>query len=150
MALNEYESGVLNCLSELEYNYTSAGTTTQRQWVVELGRYMRGEFNRSDPEWKALMKQWHTVCLQSPHPLELTISAEADFPPERKTIVLACPLDSSRVSGENVSDLVKNYSKPPGTNPQAIGRSPPYYATEPQTKICGAAGGCTMWVKIYY
>jgi hypothetical protein len=174
MYISDYEASLLNTMSENSY---SVGAS-KRYWLDEMGYYMAGEFDRTHPRYEELMKQWHLMCLHSPHPLEATFFVESMSKPIlHRKVVLSCPLNITDVGGYNVSGWVvdylkglcppdpvtgkptecnpgntvyKNYTCPEGGTDVILCESPPpYYSSGEQRKLCGPYV-CLMEAKLYY
>ncbi|MCD4740329.1 hypothetical protein K8R43_04005 [archaeon] len=174
MYMGEFDSGILNTLTEIEYEQPAGA---KRFFLDEIGYYMIGAFDNADPRYEAMMMQWHTLCLQSPHPLELSVYAPDTpvvFGTYADPLLFSCPISSSDPYGENISKWVEDFQKgacnrdgdgnimacdslptPKYTCPDQAGvptkckPKPPYYSSGEQRKICGKIA-CMMEAKIYY
>lgn len=126
MYMGEYNAGVLNCLTEVKYHDPGfAPGVLDHFWLGEVGDYMKGVFNEEDapgvpnPQYVEMMKQWHTICLQSPHPLELKIFVPGGSPEEgtivrgnsTSPLVFGCPLSPSDPEGKNITEWVDDYQR---------------------------------------
>ena len=137
--MTDYTSGALQVLSQLDYSYSVPGgapTLVKTNFFTEMGKYMQGEFDESDARYDAMMKQWNTLCEQSPAPILLTLFTDTDTAAhgtQDKPIYLSCGglLDTLN-DGEGINVL--KY---------------PYYSSPKESKSCDVLR-CEMDIKIYY
>lgn len=99
--MGEYNTGILDTLTEYEY---LDDDNVHRFLLDEIGAYLEGKFDETSPRYGNMTKQWHTVCAQAPHPLEVNIySSKGD------SLVLNCPLSNKNPQGYDTSDMLYDF-----------------------------------------
>lgn len=139
----EYETGLINALSEMKYNVSDVS----RHWLDEVGYYLNGDFDETSDRYTNITKWWDVVCLQSSMPMQLDI-VTLDTP--QKKLTLNCSIDPTDFSKGRVNDSVYNYMID-GCDPsgQPCRPPPPYYSSGVEIKFCGGKI-CALEAKIYY
>lgn len=70
--LIDLETSALQTVTESSYVYAN----NELYWIDQLGRYLDGQFNESDPRFKYLLNEWGWVCNVSGTPLVMYVYPE--------------------------------------------------------------------------
>ncbi len=160
MYLNDFEAGAINALSMTEYKVDDGPL---RVWLDEVGNYMLGEFNKTNPRYtEGIEGQWERACSASPAPVLLVLSTEdSRVPEERRTVRLACGrlLDHTWGcddcgQGCEEGDVTKSLNETTfirnrGYECHINEYKYTYFSSPIRTKNCGLVI-CDLQAKIYY
>jgi len=161
MYLNDYETSAMQVLSALEYTDDSG---VQRAWLNDLGGFMLGYFNESDPpgRYEVFLSKWDEVCLQAPAPLLLTVfsSGKVQRGSQELPLYFSCGTLLSKDAREkgSLDDPCRIATRSQGVLCERDRRTGkvfvfttkyPYYSTPITTKSCDVVS-CEMEIKVYY
>lgn len=138
----EYETGLINVLSEMKYNVSGV----PRHWLDEVGYYLDGKFDETSDRYTNITKYWDIICLQSSMPMQLDILA---YGTPEKMISFNCSIDPTDLSKGRVNDSVYEYMIKGCPHTTPCRPPPPYYSSGKEIRFCGTRI-CALEAKIYY